>query len=34
LRHRITLAPELEIEGHDIDSVLTAVLNKIEAPRI
>jgi MoxR-like ATPase len=34
LRHRIALAPELEIEGHDVDSVLTAVLNKIEAPRI
>ncbi len=34
LRHRIALAPELEIEGHDVDSVLRAVLNKIEAPRI
>lgn len=34
LRHRITLAPELEIEGHDIDRVLTAVLNKVEVPRI
>lgn len=34
LRHRITLAPELEIEGHDIDMVLTAVLSKVEAPRI
>jgi MoxR-like ATPase len=34
LRHRIVLAPELEIEGHDIDSVLTAVLSKIEAPRL
>jgi MoxR-like ATPase len=34
LRHRIALAPELEIEGHDVDSVLRAVLNKIEAPRM
>jgi len=34
LRHRIALAPELEIEGHDVDSVLMAVLNKIEAPRM
>jgi len=34
LRHRITLAPELEIEGHDVDSVLKAVLDKVEAPRI
>jgi MoxR-like ATPase len=34
LRHRITLAPELEIEGHDIDNVLKAVLSKVEAPRL
>ena len=34
LRHRLTLAPELEIEGHDIDTVLKAVLDKVEAPRI
>lgn len=34
LRHRITLAPELEIEGHDVDMVLKAVLNKVDAPRI
>ena len=34
LRHRLTLAPELEIEGHDVDTVLKAVLNKVEAPRI
>ncbi len=34
LRHRIALAPELEIEGHDVDTVLKAVLNKVEAPRI
>jgi MoxR-like ATPase len=33
LRHRIALAPELEIEGHDVDTVLKSVLNKIEAPR-
>lgn len=33
LRHRITLSPELEIEGHQIDTVLTAILNKVEAPR-
>jgi len=33
LRHRIALAPELEIEGHDVDTVLTAVLNKADAPR-
>ncbi len=34
LRHRIALAPELEIEGHNIDMVLNEVLNKIEAPRV
>jgi MoxR-like ATPase len=34
LRHRIALAPELEIEGHDVDTVLRAVLNKVNAPRI
>jgi len=34
LRHRITLAPELEIEGHDVDMVLKAVLSKVEAPRL
>jgi len=34
LRHRIALAPELEIEGHNVDSVLKTVLSKIDAPRI
>ncbi|MFK5971045.1 MAG: MoxR family ATPase [Candidatus Marithrix sp.] len=34
LRHRISLAPELEIEGHDVDTVLNEILNQIEAPRI
>ena len=33
LRHRIALAPELEIEGHNIDTVLSSLLNKAEAPR-
>ena len=33
LRHRIALAPELEIEGHDIDTVLTAILDKVEVPK-
>ncbi|MEN8218414.1 MAG: MoxR family ATPase [Pseudomonadota bacterium] len=33
LRHRIALAPELEIEGYDVDTVLGAVLDKVEAPR-
>ena len=33
LRHRIALAPELEIEGHATDSVLEHVLGEVEAPR-
>jgi MoxR-like ATPase len=33
LRHRMTLAPELEIEGQSTDVVLKALLSKVEAPR-
>ncbi|HJR72743.1 MAG TPA: MoxR family ATPase [Luteimonas sp.] len=33
LRHRIALAPELQIEGQDPDAVLHALLAKVEAPR-
>ena len=33
LRHRVVPAPELEIEGHRADSILAAVLEKVEAPR-
>jgi MoxR-like ATPase len=33
LRHRILLSPELELEGHDTDQVLRALLEKVEAPR-
>ena len=33
LRHRVTLAPELLIEGQDADAVLHALLSKVEAPR-
>ena len=33
LRHRIALAPELQIEGQDPDTVLHALLAKVEAPR-
>jgi MoxR-like ATPase len=34
LRHRIALAPELEIEGHSSDSVLSKLLDAVEAPRV
>jgi MoxR-like ATPase len=33
LRHRVTLAPELEIEGQSADGVLKTLLNKVDAPR-
>jgi len=33
LRHRIALAPELQIEGQRVDDVLNALLAKVEAPR-
>ena len=34
LRHRISLAPELEIEGQSVDDVLRGLLEKIPAPRM
>ena len=33
LRHRVTLAPEVEIEGQGADVLLAALLQKVEAPR-
>ncbi len=33
LRHRVTPAPELEIEGHSSDTILKVLLEKVEAPR-
>ncbi len=33
LRHRIGLAPEMQIEGRRVDDVLDALLLKVEAPR-
>jgi MoxR-like ATPase len=33
LRHRVTPAPELEIEGHSSDSLIGALLEQVEAPR-
>ena len=34
LRHRVTPAPELQIEGQDSDAILTALLAKVDAPRL
>ena len=33
LRHRIAPSPELEIEGHNADRILQALLEKVDAPR-
>ena len=33
LRHRVTLAPEVEIEGQGVDAILDTLLQKVEAPR-
>jgi MoxR-like ATPase len=33
LRHRVSLAPEMQIEGRRVDDVLEAMLAKVEAPR-
>ncbi len=33
LRHRITLSPDLEVEGRSADETLTAVIESTEAPR-
>ena len=33
LRHRITPAPELELEGQSSDAILKGLLQKVEAPR-
>ncbi|MFN0039630.1 MAG: AAA family ATPase [Burkholderiales bacterium] len=34
LRHRVTPAPDMEIEGHNSDSLIAGLLGKIEAPRV
>jgi MoxR-like ATPase len=34
LRHRVTPAPEMEIEGHSSDNLLKGLLEKVEAPRV
>lgn len=33
LRHRVGLAPEMELEGYSTDQIIQSVLEKIEAPR-
>jgi MoxR-like ATPase len=33
LRHRVSLTPEMELEGYNADHLLTAILAKTAAPR-
>jgi MoxR-like ATPase len=33
LRHRVRPSPELEIEGHGADTILSALLDRVDAPR-
>ena len=33
LRHRVILAPEVEIDGLKVDDVLRSLLEKVDAPR-
>ncbi len=34
LRHRVTMAPDAQIEGRDLDELLQAALQSVEAPRL
>ncbi|MNW22948.1 hypothetical protein D3C71_2247510 [compost metagenome] len=34
LRHRVRLAPELDIEGLSVDQVLGQLLDQVPAPRL
>jgi len=34
LRHRVTMAPDAQIEGRDLDELLLAALESVEAPRL
>lgn len=34
LRHRVTMAPDAQIEGRDLDEILQAALDSVEAPRL
>ncbi|HFC92740.1 MAG TPA: AAA family ATPase, partial [Leucothrix mucor] len=33
LRHRVGLAPEMELEGYSTDQIILGILEKVEAPR-
>jgi MoxR-like ATPase len=34
LRHRVVLAPELELEGVTPDTALQTLIERVEAPRV
>jgi len=33
LRHRVGLAPEMELEGHSTDQIIVSILEKVDTPR-
>ena len=34
LRHRVTLSPDAQLEGREIDELLSAILDSVDAPRL
>ncbi|MFN9707989.1 MAG: AAA family ATPase [Burkholderiales bacterium] len=34
LRHRVILSPDAQLEGHGVDEILSAALNRVNAPRL
>ena len=34
LRHRVVLTAEAEVEGHDVDALLSELIRSVEVPRI
>ena len=34
LRHRVALAPDAQLDGRDVDTLLTEVADGVEAPRL
>jgi MoxR-like ATPase len=34
LRHRVMLAAEAEVEGHQVDELLTDLIRSVEVPRL
>jgi MoxR-like ATPase len=34
LRHRVSLAPDAQLDGRNVDTLLTGALDSIDAPRL